>query len=86
MNIFISANDRYIYPAQVMLTSFFLHNHDEKHNIYFMYSSVTEDNIQKLDNIIQKNGSQFVPVRITETEFEGLDVQRDFRLRYTIAS
>lgn len=70
MNIFISADDKYTCPAQVMLTSFLTNNNDEKHTIYFMHSNTHESNIQKLEKIVKSFNSEFVPLRITSENFK----------------
>ena len=72
MNIFIAADDNYIYPARVMLTSFFLNNSGEKHKIYFMYSSVKDENIQLLSELTEAHGADFVPVKINSDDFQSL--------------
>ena len=69
MNIFISANDKYIYPTKVMLTSFLANNPLEPHHIYFMHSSVQPENIKSLDQIVTAHGSQFTAVQITADDF-----------------
>lgn len=70
MNIFISADDNYIQAAQVMLTSFFMNNRIECHNIYFMYCSVREDNLRLLQKLVIKNNAIFIPVHIQTSMFE----------------
>ena len=70
MNIFISADDKYTHPAQVMLTSFFINNNSEKHTIYFLHNNTQQSNIIKLENIVKRFNSDFVPVKITTESFD----------------
>lgn len=69
MNIFIAANDNYIYAAKVMLTSFFVNN-PYSHNIYFMHSSVSQENIQSLKQLVQTFGATFLPIQVVESNFQ----------------
>lgn len=69
MNIFISANDRYILPTKVMLTSFLVNNSEEYHHIYFMYSSVSEENICALGELVGQYGADFIPVQVNSDSF-----------------
>lgn len=70
MNIFISADDKYIHPAQIMLTSFLTTNNNDTHNIYFMHSKTQEPNIQLLEKIVTKYNSNFIPIKITADKFK----------------
>lgn len=70
MNIFISADDKYTHPAQVMLTSFLINNNSEKHTIYFLHNNTQQSNIKKLENIVKRFNSEFVPLKITTESFE----------------
>lgn len=69
MNIFISANDNYIYAARVMLTSFFTNN-PYSHTIYFLYSSVSQGNILVLEQLVRSFGATFIPTKIDESLFQ----------------
>lgn len=62
MNIFISANDRYILPTKVMLMSFLVNNSKEYHCIYFMHSSVREENIRELRDLVGQHQAKFIPI------------------------
>lgn len=70
MNIFISSDDRYIYAARVMLTSFFVHHRDGQHHIWFLHGGVREENLHLLQEIVEHHHSVFHPVRIDDGEFQ----------------
>ena len=78
MNIFISADDNYTLPAQVMLTSFFENNNHEKHTIYFMYSDTKQSNILLLENIVKSFHSEFIPLSITSENFKVFSCTKRF--------
>ena len=78
MNIFISADDKYILPAQVMLTSFFKNNNSEPHTIYFMHRNTLLPNIKKLEDIVKAFNSVFVPIQITADNFMDFTVTERF--------
>ncbi len=69
MNIFISADDKYTHPAQVMLTSFLTNNRVEEHTVYFMHSNTQESNIQKLESTVKSFNCRFIPLQITAESF-----------------
>ena len=71
MNLFISADDKFMLAAKVMLTSFFVNNTQENHNVYFMYSSVKDENLTELNKLVESFNSKFIPVMIKESDFEG---------------
>jgi lipopolysaccharide biosynthesis glycosyltransferase len=72
MNIFISADDKYILPAQVMLTSLLINN-PETHTIYFLYRSAKQANIRILEDIVNSYKSHFIPVQITSDNFKNFE-------------
>lgn len=78
MNIFISADDKYILPAQVMLTSFFKNNNSEPHTIYFMHRNTQQPNIKKLDDIVKAFNSEFIPIQITADNFKDFTATERF--------
>lgn len=56
MNVFISADDKFILPAKVTLTSFLVNNPQEFHHV-FLHSGVRDENIEALCTLV---GSCFV--------------------------
>ena len=78
MNICISANDRYIYPAKVMLTSFLVNNRQASHNIYFLYKEVQAQNLRELETLVRQYDSQFIPTKICAEDFAGMVVTDRF--------
>lgn len=78
MNIVISADDKFILPTKVMLTSFFLNNQQEHHDIYFLYSAVEEQNLRELEKLIQAFGGIFHPVLIKEALFAGFKCKNQY--------
>lgn len=71
MNVFIAADDNYIYPAKVMLTSFLTNNKEEMHHIYFMHTSVKPEHIQALMELTHRYQAEFHPVWVNAKEFDG---------------
>lgn len=78
MNIFISADDKYTYPAQVMLTSLLKNNGTQAHTIYFMHRNTNQSNIEKLETIVKSFNSQFIPLRITSDNFKDFTATERF--------
>lgn len=71
MNIIISANDKFVYPAKVMLTSLFLNNPDADISIYFLHSSVTPENVSLLEQHAKKYSGKFTAIQINADNFDG---------------
>ena len=80
MNLFISANDKFILPAKVMLTSFLMHHPTQIHHIYFLYSAVQEENLSMLEHLVRDHGSAFHPVQLQESDFSGFKCTSRFPL------
>ena len=70
MNIVISTDDHFVMPAKVMLTSFFLNNADESHDIYFLHSTIKPENLSALDALVTNFHSRFIPVPLQESDFD----------------
>lgn len=71
MNLVISANDKYITPAKVMLTSFMLNNPQEMHSVYFIYNAVQEENLKELETLVNHYRARFIPILVDENSFSG---------------
>ncbi len=71
INIVISTDDQFVMPARVMLTSFFLNNPGETHNIYFLHSTIRQENLDALEKLVSDYQSNFIPVSIQESDFDG---------------
>ena len=54
MNILISANEKYVSQACIMLNSLFQSNINNDFNIYLFHSSLNADDIQDIRNICDK--------------------------------
>lgn len=80
MNIFISADDRFILPTKVMLTSFFENNRSDHHDIYFLYSDVQTESLEKLNSLAESYGGYFHPVLIQEKDFQGFKCKNQYPL------
>lgn len=69
MNILVSANDKYIMPLTVMLTSLLEHNKDTGITVYFLYSDVSAENLRILEDMIRSYGQTLIPVTVSEQVF-----------------
>ena len=67
MNIVVSSNENYIKPLKIMLLSLFKYN--KKCNIFLLYSDITCESLNELDNIIQMNGGIFNPILVNKDLF-----------------
>lgn len=80
MNLFISADDNFLLPAKVMLTSFLVNNRQEFHNIYFLYSSMQQENLSALNDLVSRYEARFIPVFMDESDFSGFHTTKAFPL------
>lgn len=80
MNVFISADDKFILPAKVMLTSFLVNNPQEFHHVYFLHSGVRDENIEALCTLVGSYEAELIPVQIRESDFHGFKHTEQFPL------
>ena len=64
MNIVISCNDDYIVPARILIDSIAVHNRNVA--LWFVYHTVTENNLGALNKQTNEYGWKFYPVKIKE--------------------
>jgi len=70
MNILVTLNSNYIKPLKVMLKSLFLNNHKESFSIYLMHSSIKNEELDDLNNYIEKHGSKLIVINIEDAYFD----------------
>lgn len=80
MNILIAINDGYFKPARVMLTSLCENNSFEKHQIYLLYSELSEKNIRLLRECLAQYGSELIDIYVDKEKFEGLPTSHHFTI------
>lgn len=69
MNILVTLNSNYIKPLKVMLKSLFLNNQYEDFAIYLMHSSLTDEELNDLNNYINAHGNQLVVINMNDNCF-----------------
>ena len=74
MNILVTLNSNYIKPLKVMLKSLFLNNKEEKFSIYLMHSSLTDEELDDLNNYIHIHGNQLKIINIVDSCFENAPI------------
>ncbi|MDE7331572.1 MAG: glycosyltransferase family 8 protein [Lachnospiraceae bacterium] len=77
MNILVTVDSNYIRPLKVMLTSFFVYHRNEN-RIYLLYSNVRDGELAELKELVEKNNSRFLPVRMDEGQLAEVPVFRYF--------
>ena len=81
MNFLVSANEKYMYPLRVMLTSLLESNLGEHHHIYFLHGAVSPKAIQTLKTHIEKKyDCDFYPKQISEGNFSEFPVSHHFSI------
>ena len=74
MNILISANEKYVSQACIMLNSLFQSNINNDFNIYLFHSSLNADDIQDIRNICDKYNKKrvvkFIPCVVKDNYFK----------------
>jgi lipopolysaccharide biosynthesis glycosyltransferase len=56
MNILVTLNSNYLNPLKVMLKSLFINNPKEEFNIYIMHSSLTDEELQQIKGLVEREG------------------------------
>ncbi len=77
MNILVTLDSNYIRPLKVMLTSFFI-CHRNENKIYLLYSNVKDTELAEVKELVEKNNSRFLPVRMDEGLLAEVPVLRYF--------
>ena len=81
MNFIVAANEKYMYPLKIMLTSLLDSNREEFHHIYFLYSNVLEKTIATLKKYLEKTFKcQFLPHHIVSEDFKDFPVSHHFSI------
>lgn len=68
MNILISINSKFVIPAIVMLTSLF-ENNKVPIDVYMLYSSLSKNEIEKVDSYVKKYNNNLFPIKIDNSLF-----------------
>lgn len=72
MNIMMGINDKYVFPAKVMLTSLCENNKFEKHYIYILYDkrNLKAENIKKIQLLERQYDLKICPIEINANLFD----------------
>lgn len=71
MNILCCLDDNYVQHTSVMLTSFFINNDFEHHNIYVITTQLNDGNVAYLKEIVNKYHSDFYLYQVDEAMLAG---------------
>lgn len=78
MNILVTLDSNYVYPLKVMLTSLFMNNEGEVFDIYVMNASLKNYELDDLKQLIEKNNSKMINVRVDEKSFDRAPTLRHY--------
>lgn len=79
MNILISINSNYLFPALAMLTSL-LTNNSVKTNIYLLYNDLKDDEIDLLEKGIEKFDATIFRILVDNTQFINFPLSHHFSI------
>ena len=71
MNILCCLDDNYVQHTSVMLTSFFINNDFEHHNIYVITMQLNDGNVAYLREVVNKYHSNFYLYQVNEAMLSG---------------
>lgn len=77
MNILCTASEQYTIYMLAMLRSLFRHNQCDI-TIYLLYSRVSDATLERARNVIEGNGSTFVPIDVGEDVFDDAPINLYF--------
>lgn len=82
MNIMIGINQKYVFPAKVMLTSLFENNKFEKHNVFLLYdkNNLEIKGIDDLKKLEKKYNTEIFPVMFDSSIFEKFPMSDHFSI------
>lgn len=73
MNILIAPNDYYVMPSIVLLQSLFDVT-EEQLDVYLMYSTLTDVNLNTLSDFVVNRGGKFHPIHVCMRALDGANV------------
>ncbi len=81
MNLLISANNTYLSPLKIMLTSFCESNQNEHHHIYFLYGDVDEKELLSIGAYFEKHYDvTFTATKINTEDFKQFPISHHFSI------
>ena len=81
MNLLLSANNAYLSPLKIMLTSFCETNRGEHHHIYFLYGNVDVDLLTSISSYFENHYDvTFIAKKINESDFKQFPVSHHFSI------
>lgn len=78
MNILVTLNSNYIKPLKVMLWSLFFNNRGRAFRVYLMHSSLTQQELEGLNEYINANGHEFFVIKVPEEYFADAPVVKHY--------
>lgn len=81
MNFLVAANESYLFPLKVMLTSLLDSNIGERHKIYYLYSNVSDESIHNMKEYIEKRYEcSFFPCYVDASSFTEFPIKEHFSI------
>lgn len=74
LKILVTLDSNYITPLKIMLKSLFLNNPHEKFDIYMIYASITNEEIEDVASLCEKHKSKLIPLYVREDMFSDAPV------------
>ncbi len=78
MNILVTLNSNYLNPLKVMLKSLFINNPKEKFNIYIMHSSLTAEELQDLEAMLESEGHRLYVISMKGDYFKNAPIVKHY--------
>lgn len=78
MNILVTLNSNYMHPLKVMLKSLFISNPKVDFNIYVMHSSLSKEEVARLEQYVQIEGSTLVEIPIHDHYFSNAPILKHY--------
>ncbi len=78
INILVTLDAKYIPPLKVLLNSMFLNNKDEKFTIYLLHSSLTQSDLDHIQDFVASFGHTFHPIFVADHYFRDAPVLRHY--------
>ena len=78
MELLVTVDKNYIPPLQVMLTSLYMNNPEEKVELYLLHSRLQEKELEPLEKQCGRLGYKFFPVKIEDSWFSQAPVTKQY--------
>lgn len=78
IKLLVTLDERYIAPLQVLLTSLYINDPDEKMELYIIHSGIPTETLKSVEGLCHKFGFEMVSIQISSSYFQGAPITKQY--------